>query len=121
MAAEVEGVIGVGAIQMLQRLVLNAPDLGAGRGLLEIDREDDGTSFRLADHDVVVRGVGPKEDLLAVIGEETARVTVERAASRIGEGEVADRARDAADGDNVAAADRMVDLRGRSAQCRQPA
>src|SRR5262249_34315093 len=79
MFAQVDGVIGVGGIRMLQRLILNAPELAAADrapGLLEKDREGDGAGRRLAEHDVVVRRVRKKEDLLAVIGKETARVTI---------------------------------------------
>src|SRR5262249_16484221 len=117
-------VIGVGGIRMLQRLVLNAPELAAADrapGLLEKDREGDGAGRRLAEYDVVVRRVREQKDLLTVVGEETARVTVERAAGRMSEGEVGDRPRNAADGDDVAVADRLVDRGGRvGAQCRQP-
>ena len=45
---------------------------------------------------------------LAVVGGETARVTVQRATVRIGEGEVGDRPRNAADGDDVAVAHRWL-------------
>src|SRR5262249_15330465 len=115
-AVQVDRVIGVGGIRMLQRLVLNAPELAAADrapGLLEKGREGDGAGRRLAEYDVVVRRVREQKDLLTVVGEETARVTVERAAGRISEGEVGDRPRNAADGDDVAVADRLVDRGGR--------
>ena len=88
LVAQVDRVIGVGGIRMLQRLVLDAPERAAADrapGLLEVDREGDGAGPRLAECDVVVHRVREEEDLLAVGGEETARVTVQRAAVPIGE------------------------------------
>jgi hypothetical protein len=119
-----EPVIGVGGIWMLERLELNAPELAAADGtpgLLDENREGDGARRRFAEHDVVVHRVREKKDLLAVVGKETARVTIQRATACIGEGEVGDRPRDAVDGDDVAVAHGRVDRGGRvGAQRRQP-
>ena len=92
---QVDGaVVVVAVIAMVDRLVLDGPELGAGRwrsaGLLEVDGEDERATRRLAEDDVVVR-VGVEENGLTAGRVEAAVVAVERGAVGVGQGDVAQR------------------------------
>ena len=82
------GLVASGCSSASYWMLQNLPPLTGAAGLLEIDREGNGAGRRLAEYDVVVHRVREQKDLLAVVGGETARVTVQRAAVRIGEGEM---------------------------------
>ena len=99
---QIDRLIGVAAVRLEKRFVLNGPHLGAVYGcaaLLQVTGKDDvtarighiviGRPCALAtEHDVVVDAVGPQEDFGAGCGLEVAVVATERMASGIGEGRI---------------------------------